>query len=199
MVSGASLAMLAAQASAVGSDPSRFTKPMRSASAPVMVSAARRMARAVLGPARVATRWTVQWLTIRPSLAAGMPKLAPAVATRRSQATASWVPAPSAAPLTAAMVGNGTSRRPSSTPWRRVANEASSTPVRSAPAQKWPSAPVSTRTRVGRAAAASMAAVSWASVSWSTALRRSGRSSVRRVMAWASSMISVCTVTSSRP
>ena len=45
-----------------------------------------------------------------PSLAAGMPKRASGVATRRSHAIASWVPAPSAAPSTAAITGFGTSR-----------------------------------------------------------------------------------------
>ena len=44
-----------------------------------------------------------------------MPNRLAGVATRRSQATASWVPAPSAGPSTAAIVGIGSSVKPRST------------------------------------------------------------------------------------
>ena len=57
----------------------------------------------------------VQASTARPSRPAGMPKLACGVATRRSQATANWVPAPSAAPSAAATVAYGRERSRSST------------------------------------------------------------------------------------
>ena len=63
------------------------------------------MARATDWPATPARRVTVHWSVMRPSFPAGMPKLAPGVAMRRSHATASCVPAPSAAPSTAAKVG----------------------------------------------------------------------------------------------
>ena len=126
-------------------------------------------------PASAATRWTVQWLTISPSLAAGMPKLAVAVATRRSHATASWVPAPRAAPSTAAMVGKGVSQAVEH-PLEQRGERGSSTPVRSAPAQKWPPAPVSTSTRVGQERREGVGEL--LHVSGSTALRRSGRSRV---------------------
>ena len=66
----------------------------RCASSPLQVSAPRSIARAGPAPARSDSRWIDQWSTSSPSLAAGMPNRAAGVATRRSQATASWVPAP---------------------------------------------------------------------------------------------------------
>ena len=87
-----------------------------------------------------------------------MPKRASGVATRRSQAAASWVPAPRAAPSTAAIVTAGSSVRPVSTPRRAAKKPSHSTPVRSAPAQNVPPAPVSTSTRTCRSRASSMAA-----------------------------------------
>ena len=106
-----------------------------------------------------------------------MPKLACGVATRRSHATASWVPAPRAAPSAAAIVTNGDSRRRSSTERSRAVNPASSTPLRSAPAQKCPPAPVSTTARTS-SPNPSRAAPRASRVARSTALRRSGRSMV---------------------
>jgi hypothetical protein len=50
----------------------------------------------------------VQASTAMPFLAVGTAKRADSSATRRSQAIASWVPAPMAGPLTAAMIGTGT-------------------------------------------------------------------------------------------
>src|SRR5437763_75546 len=122
---------------------------------------------------------------MRPSLAAGIPNRALGPAVRRSQAMASWVPAPSAAPSTAAIVGKGASCNACSTDRSVAPKAASSTPVRSAPAQKCPPAPVSTSTRVSEpdATAAAIACSSPNSASRSTALRRCGRSIVTNATA----------------
>ena len=111
-----------------------------------------------------------------PSLAAGIPKRAAGVATRRSQATASCVPAPRAAPSTAAMSGRGSSRSAPRTLRSRSVKPVSSTPERSAPAQKCPPAPVITTTRASTDRR--WASSSCSKASWSSALRRSWRSIV---------------------
>src|SRR5206468_3167917 len=83
---GDTVAGASAHASASSSAPRRWAIPRRSASVPSNVSAASSIARAGPWPARRATRCTVQWSTTSPSLAAGMPKRASGVATRRSHA-----------------------------------------------------------------------------------------------------------------
>ena len=76
-----------------------------------------------------------------------MPKLAWASPSAGRRPPPAGCRRPRAAPSAAAIVTNGASRRRSSTERSRAVNPASSTPLRSAPAQKWPPAPVSTTTR----------------------------------------------------
>ncbi len=106
-LSGASAANSSAQPWAAARSPARWANPRARARSASSSSAARSMDRAVPWPASRARRCTVHWSTIRPSLAAGIPKRAVGSTTRRSQAMASWVPAPSAAPCTAAMIWYG--------------------------------------------------------------------------------------------
>src|SRR6056297_2054884 len=127
------------------------------------------MARAIGGENSEARRRIVQWSTTSPSFAAGMPTTLPGVATRRSVEIASWAPAPNAGPAMAAITGTGSDPNPRKTAPRSVANCPSSTPLRSAPALKAGGAPVSTTAWMSSSSS---------SVGWSTALRRSGRSSV---------------------
>src|SRR6056297_2947714 len=139
------------------------------------------MARAIGGENSEARRRIVQWSTTSPSFAAGMPTTLPGVATRRSVEIASWAPAPNAGPAMAAITGTGSDPNPRRTAPRSVANCPSSTPLRSAPALKAGAAPVSTTARVPSGAVRRISAwisSSSSNVGWSTALRRSGRSSV---------------------
>ncbi len=66
-----------------------------------------RMSRAAPWPTSTASRRMFGALSSTPSFAAGMPIFAVGATTRRSHATASCIPAPSAAPFTAAMTGAG--------------------------------------------------------------------------------------------
>ena len=79
-----------------------------------MVSAASRIERANPCPTSWASFSIVQWSTIKPSFADGIPNRARGPTTRRSQASASWQPAPSAGPSTAATVQMGSWLRTSS-------------------------------------------------------------------------------------
>ena len=135
------------------------------------------IARAIGHPSSRAMRSTVQWSTTRPSRAAGMPKRLAGVATRRSQAMASCVPAPSAGPSTAAIVGIGSSMKPRSTAEQRRrelalldAGEVGAGAERRRRAGQ--------HERPAPSAASRWASSSPSNVAWSTALRRSGRSSV---------------------
>jgi hypothetical protein len=178
MVSGASPPISSAHAMASSGVPMRCTQPAACAAAASTVAAVSSIDDAVAGPVSSARRCTVQWSTTRPSLAAGIPNRLRSVATRRSQAMASCVPAPSAGPSTAAMVTSGAVDNAASTAVSASWKPWSSTPVRSAPAQKALPSPRSTTTRLPAEAASSSAAFSATNMVWFTALRRSGRSSV---------------------
>ena len=115
-VSGASAAISSAQPRAASRSPRRCTKPE-----PVRLLAAAGLGAEQHRPGRARRRRgaTAAGSTSgRPSARAwrpGTPNRAAGVATRRSHATASWVPAPSAAPSTAARCGRGSSRSVAST------------------------------------------------------------------------------------
>ena len=121
---------------------------------------------------------------ISPTVTSGRPNLACSAATTRSQARTISKPPPMAAPLTAATIGLGKSRRtspakPPETPLIASAWPAS-TALRSMPAEKTRSpAPVRTTARVASSrSSSSKVAASASPVSRSIALARSGRSIV---------------------
>ena len=147
----------------------------RVGSSPLQVSAPRSIARA--GPARRGA--TAAGSTSgRPASRAWRRDAEPCRGRRHPQVTGDRQlgAQPRAAPSTAARCGRGSSRSVASTSRSRSVNPASSTPERSAPAQKCPPAPVitTTRARIGPA----WASRSWSRASWSRALRRSARSMV---------------------
>ena len=82
-----------------------FTKPMRWASVASIISPVNTSSMARPRPTKRAKRWVPPPPGISPRLISGVPKLERSLATRRSQATATSHPPPSAKPSIMAMVG----------------------------------------------------------------------------------------------
>ena len=114
------------------------------------------------------------------------PKMASSAATRRSHQSASSIPPATAYPSTAAITGLDRVSRVGPIgpgPWSGMGRRSpSATALRSAPAQKVPSAPARTATeRASSQSKATKASRSWSAQTLSTALRRSGRLMVTTV------------------
>ena len=136
-----------------------FTIPSRSASWASMISPVKMSSHALAMPTRRGRKYVPPQSGCRPRLTKAWVNFAAVDARRMSQPSARFIPAPAAAPFTAAITGLGASRIASSTRSRRGATLSSSgragarpslvsfIALTSPPAQKPLPAPVTTRTR----------------------------------------------------
>src|SRR5581483_10847631 len=179
----------ASRDAAAASSPSGTTsvsRPTSCARRASIVALPRRRSRARARPTSLTSRATPPWVGSSPSRPSVNAKPADAAATRRSHASASWTPRPTATPFTAAITGFSTrSSRPTRSVRRwlskRKAAWSTGSPnrSRSAPAQNAGPLPVRTSawTPSSRAARTS-SSCSAAIIRGVSAFRASGRASV---------------------
>ena len=172
-------------------DTTWLTRPRRSASAASIRSPVKIISQALAIPTTRGRKYVPPQSGCRPRLTKAWANLASVEAMRRSQPSARFMPAPAAAPLTAAMMGWGASRMARSVRSRpgaifsmsgrsRAPALASLMALTSPPAQKPFPAPVMTITLTSGSALARVTASKRSSLRVPPrALRRSGRFRVR--------------------